>query len=174
MANFLFTSPTELKSTTIIGGNTDQDKYIYIISDVQETVILPLLGQELYDVIYNGAEADSLTGDYLYLYTHFVQPITKFQTVSNYVLISNFNVDNGGTYSNQSENAVINSQEELSALSNRYAGYADTYIDRFNDWICRANISEYKLNQDGVDAHPNTTNRSGWYFGLPSNVKMGK
>ena len=94
MADFLFISPTEIKQTTVVGGNVDDDRFVFIISDVQNTVILPLLGQQLYDVILAGATANNLTGLYLELYTKYVQPITKFQTVANFVLISNYMVAN--------------------------------------------------------------------------------
>ena len=87
MAQFLFISPTEIKQSTVVGGNVDDDKFVFVISDVQNTTILPLLGQELYDVILAGADAGNLTGLYLELYTKYVQPITKYQTVANFVLI---------------------------------------------------------------------------------------
>lgn len=162
---FLFVSPTSLKATTIIGGNIDNDKIVYIISDVQNTTILPLLGQELYDVIYTGAEADNLTGLYLELYTKFIQPITKYQTVANYVLISNYMVDNGGSVIHQGDNLTPMSATELNSLAGTYSGMADTYIHRFEDWICRNHLDEYKIHQDGVDASKNISNRSGWFFG---------
>jgi hypothetical protein len=166
---FLFVSPSTLKSTTIIGGNVDNDKIVYIISDVQNTTILPMLGQELYDVIYAGAEADTLTGLYLELYTKFVQPITKFQTVANYVLISNYMVDNGGSVIHNGETSTPMNSDELNILSSTYAGMSDTFLLRFDEWICRNHIDEYKLHQEGVDAQK-ITNRGGWFFGKPSNV----
>ena len=135
MAEFLFISPTEIKQSTVVGGNVDDDKFVFVISDVQNTTILPLLGQELYEVILAGADADNLTGLYLELYTKYVQPITKFQTVANFVLISNYNVANGGSVSHTSDNAQLMSAEELTRLSNTYAGMADTFIDRFEEWI---------------------------------------
>ena len=48
---FLFVSPSDIKSTTVIGGNTDNDKFVFVIADVQNTTILPLLGQELSEKI---------------------------------------------------------------------------------------------------------------------------
>ena len=48
------------------------------------TTILPLLGQELYDVILAGADAGNLTGLYLELYTKYVQPITKYPNGSKF------------------------------------------------------------------------------------------
>tara|TARA_R110000744_G_scaffold319222_1_gene425546 strand:+ start:205 stop:702 length:498 start_codon:yes stop_codon:yes gene_type:complete len=162
---FLFVSPTTLKSKTIIGGNVDNDKIVYIISDVQNTTILPLLGQELYDVISAGAEDDTLTGLHLELYTNFVQPITKFQTVANYVMISNYMIDNGGSVIHNSETSTPMTMDELNVLSSTYAGMADTYVNRFEDWITINYVEEYKTAQDGVDAIKGINNRSGWFFG---------
>ena len=164
MAEFLFISPTKIKQSTIVGGNVDDDRIVFVISDVQNTTILPLLGQELYDVILAGADADNLTGLYLELYTKYVQPITKFQTVANFVLISNYNVANGGSVSHTSDNAQLMSAEELTRLSNTYAGMADTFIDRFEEWIVLNHLDEYKTTQDGVDASKHVSNRSGWFL----------
>ena len=58
MAEFLFIQPTEITSTTIMGGNVDIDKYLFCIADTQISVIEPLLGTELYDKILADAEAD--------------------------------------------------------------------------------------------------------------------
>jgi|TARA_R110000823_G_scaffold253161_1_gene375698 hypothetical protein len=169
MAEFLFISPTEIKQTTIVGGNLDDDKFVFVISDAMNTTILPLLGQQLYDVILAGADAGTLTGLYLELYTKFVKPITKFQTVANFILISNYMVTNGGSVSHTSDNAQLMSAEELTRLSNTYAGMADTFIDRFDEWIVLNYLAEYKTTQDGVDASKHINNRSGWFFGAPSN-----
>lgn len=169
MADFLFISPTEIKQTTIVGGGVDDDRFVFVISDVQNTIILPLLGEELYNVILAGATNGTLTGLYLELYTKYIQPITKYQSVANFVLISNYLVTNGGSVSHTSDNAQLMSAEELTRLSNTYAGMADTFIDRFNDWIVLNHLTEYKTTQDGVDASTHVSNRSGWYFGEPSN-----
>ena len=166
---FLFISPSEIKATTVIGGNVDQDKFIFVIADVQNTTILPLLGQELYEKILSEAELNTLTGDYLEMYTKFIQPITKYQTVANYVLISNYMVDNGGTSIHQSNTKESVDENGLSRLANTYAGMADTFIDRFQEWIMHNPLPEYKTYQEGVDASKHVSNRGGWFFGEPSN-----
>ena len=167
---FLFVSPSELKATTILGGNLDVDKYVYIIADVQNTTVLPLLGQELYTKIKDEAEANTLTGQYAELYTNYVQPIVKYQTVANYVLISNYMVDNGGTSTHQDSTKQSVDEKGLARLSNTYAGMADTFIDRFQEWIKYNPLPEYKTYQEGVDASKHVSNRGGWFFGLPSNA----
>jgi hypothetical protein len=169
---YLFISPTEIKATTVIGGNTDNDKFVFVISDVQNTTILPLLGQELYEKVSAEAEAGTLAGLYLEMYTKFVQPITKYQTVANYVMISNYMVDNGGTSIHQASSKQAVDESGLERLSNTYAGMADTYIDRFQEWIKFNHLTEYKIYQEGVDASKHVSNRGGWFFGLPSNAVM--
>ena len=169
---FLFVSPTDIKATTVVGGNVDSDKFVFVISDVQNTTILPLLGQELYSKISAEAEAGTLAGEYLELYTKFVKPITKYQTVASYVMISNYMVDNGGTSVHQSSSKQAVDNDGLARLSNTYAGMADTFIDRFQEWIKYNPLPEYKTYQEGVDASKHISNRGGWFFGLPSNAIM--
>ena len=171
---FLFVSPSDIKATTVIGGNVDNDKFVFVISDVQNTTILPLLGEELYNKIASEAESNTLSGKYLELYTKYIQPITKFQTVANYVLISNYMVDNGGTSIHQSSTKESVDDKGLSRLANTYAGMADTFIDRFQDWISYNDLPEYKTHQEGVDASRHMSNRGGWFFGLPSNSVMNR
>ena len=169
MAEFLFITPQELKSTTILGGNVDQDKFLFSIANVQIVTIQRLLGTELYDVILEGAENDSLTGDYLTIYDKFVKPITKNQALAEYIKISSYMIANGGAFKHSPENSELMTTEEINTLADTYSGMADTYIGRFEKWLCHNTIPEYKLHQDEVNASKTITNRSGWFFGKPSN-----
>jgi len=72
MAEFLFITPEEIASTTLLGGNVDPQKYLFCIANVQLTTIEPLLGSELYDKIYADAENNVLAGDYLTLYENYI------------------------------------------------------------------------------------------------------
>ena len=51
MAELLFTSPSELSETTILGANVDIDKYTFTILSVKLRVIEQILGTLLYDKI---------------------------------------------------------------------------------------------------------------------------
>ena len=166
---FLFITPQELKSTTILGGNVDKDKFLFSIANTQIITIQALLGTELYDVILEGAENDNLTGDYLELYTKYVKPITKNQALAEYIKISSYMVTNGGAYKHVAENAELMSEEEIVRLADTYAGIADTYIRRFYKWLDKHSIAEYKTYQDEVNASKNMKNRSGWFFNESSN-----
>lgn len=160
----LFITPKEITTTTILGGNVDPDRYIFCIEEAQKAVIEPLLGTELYDVIYEGAKDGNLTGDYLELYTKYIKPIVKNEALAEYIEIASLMVSNGGVFKHAPENSEIVSQKEVQTLSQRYHNLAQLDITRFNKWICKHNIPEYKRYQDEVNAI-NVNTRSGWYFG---------
>jgi hypothetical protein len=165
MADFLFIQPSEISSTTIMGGNVDIDKYIFCVADTQLSVIEPLLGTELYDLILAGATADNLTGLYSTLYTEYVKPIVKHQALAEYVTVSGFMISNGGAFKHLPENSELMDKDEKALVSGIYSGIADTYIQRFLKWICKNPLTEYKTSQDDVDASRDVSLAGGWYFG---------
>ena len=164
MAEFLFIQPSEIASTTIMGGNVDVDKYIFCVADTQISVIEPLLGTELYDVIVAGATADNLTGLYATLYTEFVKPITKHESTAKYIEISSYTLNNGGLYKHTADNAEVVDKEEAQFLAGKYSSMAQMYVQRFDKWICKNTIAEYKRSQDEVNAQKLKLS-PGWYFG---------
>tara|TARA_R110000772_G_scaffold36098_4_gene86645 strand:+ start:4970 stop:5497 length:528 start_codon:yes stop_codon:yes gene_type:complete len=164
MAEFLFIQPSEIASTTIMGGNVDIDKYIFCVADTQISVIEPLLGTELYDVIVTGATAGNLAGLYSTLYTEFVKPITKHEATAKYIEIASYSLTNGGLFKHQPENSEVVDKEEAQFLSQKYSAMAQMYVQRFDKWICKNTIAEFKRSQDEVDAQSMKLT-SGWYFG---------
>jgi hypothetical protein len=162
MAEFLFVTPQEIASTTIMGGNVDVDKYIFCIANTQATVIEPLLGSLLYEKILEDAENDDLSGDYLILYNKYIKPITKYQSVAQYVEIGSIIVSNGGIFKHVAENSEIVTREELLSLSQQYRAFAQMYVQRFNRWICKNPIAEYKNNQEDVLPNKDLKLTAGW------------
>ena len=164
MATLLFITPQELSETTIIGGNVDIDKYTMNIENVQETVIEPLLGTELYDKIIADITGASLTGDYLTLFNDYIKPITKNEACSEYVTVSGFTIANGGAFKHAPENAEIMDKDEKALVSTIYSSRADMHTQRFYKWICKNPLPEYKTSQDEVNASKDIQNTPGWYF----------
>jgi len=165
MAEFLFITPEEITTTTILGGNVDVDKYLFTIANTQITVIEPLLGSELYDKVKLEAENDTLAGDYLTLYNEFVKPITKNQALAEYIEVSSFMIANGGAFKHSPDNAELMDKDDIMLLSQKYSAIADMYVLRFNKWICKNPLTEYKTCQAEVDAQ-NIQLKGGWYFGV--------
>lgn len=164
MAETLFISPEEITATTVMGGNIDPDRYVMNIAFVQVTVIEPLLGTDLYDKITSDYENDSLTGDYLKLFNDYVKPITKNQAVGEYIEVSSFLVENGGTFKHSAENREQPTRAEIEILAGKYKGMAQMYIGRFNKWICKNSLTEYKRYQDEVNAQK-VQSVGGLFFG---------
>jgi len=158
----LFISPQELSNTTILSGNVDIDKYTFCIANVQVTTIEPLLGSELYDKIITDLEAGPLTGLYLELFEKYIKPITKHYSVGQYIEIASYILDNGGLYKHTGENIEVVDKQEAQFLSNKYNAMAQMYVQRFEKWICKNTIPEYKTIQDDVNAMKDVKLTAGW------------
>jgi hypothetical protein len=163
MSEVLFVTPNEITGTTIMGGNVDVDKYVVNIAFVQVTVIEPLLGSVLYDKIKADFQSNSLSGDYLTMFDEFIKPITKHSAVAEYIEVSNFRLTNSGAIKDVSENTELPSRDEIKMLSGKYKSMAQTYIQRFDKWICNNLVPEYQRVQDEVNAQK-VSQRSGFYF----------
>jgi len=161
MAELLFITPDEMTKSTILSGNTDTDKYLFCIADAQISVIEPLLGSILYDKIKSDIEGLGLSGLYLELYTDFVKPITKNEAVAQYIEIASYTVDNGGVVKHTGDKIEVVSKDECQYLAGKYHNLAQMYIGRFNKWICKNYLEEYKVCQDEVNAQKVKTS-FGW------------
>lgn len=168
MAEKLFITPSDLTKKTILGGNVDVDKYIFCIADAQITVIEPLLGTELYDkMITDLTFPSTYAGLYETLYVDFIRPITKNQSVANYIEIASYTLDNAGLFKHAPDNSEVVDKQEAQFLGGKYHNLAQMFVLRFNKWICKngADIPEYKTCQDDVNASKSLSVRSGWYLG---------
>ena len=174
MAEFLFVTPQEIAKTTILGGSIDLDKYVFCIANTQITVLEALLGTQLYNYILTNAENNTLAGKYLELYNNYIKPITKNQALASYIEISPFTIANGGAFKYTPENTQLMDKEDIVMLSQKYSGLADMYIIRFEKWICKNPLPEYKVCQEEVDAEKKLRNIGGWYFGNANNYNTRK
>ena len=161
---FLLIDPTTISKTTILGGNVDVDKYRYCIFNAQITVLEPLLGTELYEKILTDAEAVTLSGLYLELYDKFVKPLIKNEALAEYLEVASYLVTNGGIYKHTAENSEVVDQKEAQYLAEKYHSIGQMYIQRFEKWICKNPLTEYKTWQDEVNASKNIKTTSGWYL----------
>jgi hypothetical protein len=162
MGELTFIQPEEMTATTVLGGNVDIDKYAFCIANVQVTVIEPLLGSILYDKILQDFENNTLTGDYLILFNEFVKPITKNSAIAEFITIASYMLTNGGLYKHAPENSEVVDQREAQFLAKKYSDFAQSYISRFNKWICKNMLPEYKTCQDEVNAVKDLSVTAGW------------
>lgn len=159
----LFITPREITKTTVLGGNVDVNKYEFFIESVQFSVIEPLLGTELYDKIVNDVTNETISGDYLTLYTEYIKPIVKNEALAEYIEVASLSVNNGGIYKHQAESAENATNSEIEALAGKYHHLAQNHIQRLDKWLCNNRITEYKRHQDEVNAQ-NIQTRGGWFL----------
>jgi hypothetical protein len=162
MAETLFITPQELIEGTIIGGNVDIDKYITSVANVQINTIEPLLGTELYNKILTDYINDDLTDLYLILFDKYIKPITKNEAAAEYIEIAPYTIDNGGVFKHTTENSQLPTQGEVNGLSQVYHKMAQMFIIRFNKWIIKNDLPEYKTNQDEVNPDKDIIVTFGW------------
>jgi len=153
MAELLFITPKEMAGTTVMGGNIDRDKFTFCIANAQITTVEPLLGSELYDKIVADVTNGTLVDEYLFMYENYIKPITKNTAVAEYIEISVFTLANNGLFKHSPENSEAVTRSESEYLSGKYRAMAQMYAQRFEKYICKNSIKEYKTYQDEVNAN---------------------
>ena len=160
----LLLNPTDPVAKTILGGNVDIDKYIFLIEDTQIKIIEPLLGTELYDKILADKAASTLTGDYLTLFNDYITFIMRYEFVAECLTLISYELTNSGLVKKQPEGYLVVDRDETMRVAQNYSQKAQMYVDRFGDWIALNPLVEYKLNQDEVDANNNIQLIGGLWF----------
>ena len=156
MATALFISRTDLVKNTIVSGATDSDLFIQYVKISQEIHLESYLGSKLYDKISADIIADTLTGDYLYLVTEFLQPMLIHYAMTSYLPFAAYSVKSGGIFKHSSENSETASKDEVDFLVQKEREFAEHYTRRFVDYICfnSSKFPEYNQNVDS-DVYPN-------------------
>lgn len=165
----LITSQQVIDNTPM-GGNVDEDKYMYLLNDVQNLVLEPVLGTKLYDKIvtdYNEGGANNLSGNYLKMYNEYIQQILWHSVTGEYAKLGFILIRNGGIYRHQPEDAQQADVDDIEYLSKNQKGKADSYIGRLETFLNDQDITEYDNPQDeDYDIDPTNVNTiSGWWFG---------
>tara|TARA_R110000796_G_scaffold111147_1_gene222667 strand:- start:136 stop:663 length:528 start_codon:yes stop_codon:yes gene_type:complete len=170
----LFISPSEMVESTILGGNVGVDKTLPFILETQMQTIESLLGSELYDKmiidygndVLNGVfTPNNVTGNYLTLLNDYIKPITKYESVASYITVSPYTLGNSGIFKRTADNKETVDYVEVERLSQKYSSIAQMYVGRFEKWILKNPLSEYKTIQDEVNASKNLNLNPTWYFG---------
>jgi hypothetical protein len=77
-------------------------------------------------------------------------------------------VTNGGIYKHSPESSEVVDKQEAQYLAGKYHSIAQMYVQRFQKWICKNTITEYKTYQDEVNARKHLKVTAGWK--LDSNI----
>lgn len=153
----LFISPTELKQSSLIDGQVDNDKILFIIESAQDMHIQNILGTNLYRKL----SALKLSGDidlpaneaYKTLLEEYIKKVLIWSAQKDYVALAAFQISNGGVFKHLSENSQSVTLEDIQWVMSQVQTKADFYQRRFLDYIC-GNSSDYpeysQLADDGM------------------------
>ena len=164
MAQVLFVSPADVIKRTGINGNVDRDQMVQFIKIAQDIHIQGILGTKLFNKFAAEIEADTLSGNYLTLFTNYVQDMVIHFAAVEILPYVHYKVANGGIYTKGAENGNTISKEELDYLVQKERDVAEHYARRFVDHMSFYNslYPEYNTSSDD-DMYPSKNqNFNGW------------
>lgn len=164
MAQVLFVSPADVIKRTGINGNVDRDQMIQFIKIAQDIHIQNILGTNLFKKIAADIEADSLSGNYLTLFTDYIQDMVIHWAAIEILPYIHYKVANGGIYTKSSENGENITKQDLDYLVQKERDIAEHYSRRFVDHMAfySSRYPEYNTSSND-DMYPSKNqNFNGW------------
>jgi len=169
MAKALFITTKDIKRYSVLSGNVDPDKFIYMVEIAQDTEVQNYLGTKLLEklqaLIIAGTINDPANASYKTLLETYVKPMTIYWALVCYMPFAAYTVANGGVYKHTSESSVTVDKEEVDYLVEKYRDIAQFYTNNFIDFMIynQNTYPEYNANTQD-DTYPDTANADfgGW------------
>jgi hypothetical protein len=166
MAEPLLISKKDLQEYTALNANTDVDKVIQFVLVAQNIWIQQYTGSRLLNKIKADILANTLSGNYLTLVRTYLKPMLIHFTMVEYLPFCAYTISNKGIYKHQSENSEIVSKEEVDYLIEKEKRIAESYSQRFLDYICNNSslFPEYNTSTNGDVLPQNNNYLTNWYL----------
>jgi hypothetical protein len=169
MAKALFITTKDIKRYSVLSGNVDPDKFIYMVEIAQDTEVQNYLGTKLLEkiqaLIIAGTINDPANAAYKTLLETYVKPMTIYWALVCYMPFAAYTVANGGVYKHTSESSVTVDKDEVDYLVEKYRDIAQFYTNNFIDFMIynQNTYPEYNANTQD-DTYPDTANADfgGW------------
>jgi len=169
MAKALFITTQDIKRYSVLSGNVDPDKFIYMVEIAQDTEVQNYLGTKLLEklqaLIIAGTINDPANASYKTLLETYVKPMTIYWALVCYMPFAAYTVANGGVYKHTSESSVTVDKDEVDYLVEKYRDIAQFYTNNFIDFMVynQNTYPEYNANTQD-DTYPDTSNADfgGW------------
>jgi hypothetical protein len=169
MAKALFITTEDIKRYSVLSGNVDPDKFIYMVEISQDTEVQNYLGtkllEKLQDLILAGTINLPANAAYKTLLETYVKPMTIYWALVCYMPFAAYTVANGGVYKHTSESSETVSKDEVDYLVEKYRDIAQFYTNNFIDFMVynQTTYPEYNANTND-DTYPDTSNADfgGW------------
>ena len=169
MAKALFITTEDIKRYSVLSGNVDPDKFIYMVEIAQDTEIQNYLGtvllEKLQALIIAGTVNDPANLAYKTLLETYVKPMTIYWALVLYMPFAAYTIANGGVYKHTSESSETVSKDEVDYLAEKYRDIAQYYTNNFINFMVynQTTYPEYNANTND-DTYPDTSNADfgGW------------
>lgn len=169
MAKALFVTTKDIKRYSVLSGNVDPDKFIYMVEIAQDTEVQNYLGTKLLEkiqaLIIAGTINDPANAAYKTLLETYVKPMTIYWALVCYMPFAAYTVANGGVYKHTSESSITVDKDEVDYLVEKYRDIAQFYTNNFIDFMVynQNTYPEYNANTQD-DTYPDTSNADfgGW------------
>ena len=142
MTTKLFITAEQVKNTTAISGGTDSDSIEQKIYYAQITDILRVLGQSLYDKIYNYLDTNTpLAGEYKTIFEKYIIDMHVFFTAYHFVSFNEVKSSNVG-------NTILTSDRwqpttKTVELSEKYKSLAISVESNFRTYMENSTLTEW-------------------------------
>ena len=169
MAKALFITTEDIKRYSVLSGNVDPDKFIYMVEISQDTEVQNYLGtqllEKLQDLILAGTIGLPANAAYKTLLETYVKPMTIYWALVCYMPFAAYTVANGGVYKHTSESSETVSKDEVDYLVEKYRDIAQFYTNNFISYMVynQTTYPAYNANTED-DIYPDTANADfgGW------------
>ena len=153
----LLASPAYIKENTVLHYNVDDGYIKPLISSVQNTKIIPIIGSALFNEITAQVEAGTVTTLNENLIKEYIRPVLKWEGRSQYVRTGTYQLRNKGAGSKSGDGFTPLGEGELFAAKNIFKDQADYYRLTLSKYL-RQNENSfplYKTPPVGIDVvHP--------------------
>ena len=152
-ANTLLVMPNVVKERTALHTNVD-DKLIYPeIKAIQDMVMMPMLGSQLFTKIQNDIAANTLTGVYKTLVDSYLLDCMCWLVVSEVVSSINYQIWNTGVTSTNADKTSNPNRQDISMIQAKYKSRAEHYMKRARMYLMQNmnSFPEYKTIAGGLD-----------------------
>lgn len=152
-ANTLLVMPAVVKERTALHTNID-DKLIYPeIKAVQDMVMMPMLGSQLFSKLQTEIAANTLSGVYKTLMDDYLLDTMCWLVVSEVIGSINYQVWNTGVTSTNADKTSNPTLTEINLLKSKYKQRAEHYMKRARLYLLQnaASYPEYSTITGGID-----------------------
>ena len=147
----LFITSEQVKATTSISSSTDNDSIDQKIYYAQITDMVRILGQSLYDKIYNDLSTPTpLTGEYLKIFDKYIIDMHVFFTAHYFVLFNEVKSGNSGNVVPTSSNWQPSSKTV--ALSEQYKSLAVSVENNFRTYMEDSSLPEWNYTKKSEES----------------------